>query len=103
LRALLAGRPYRLLLFGSRAQGRSTNRSGYDLAILADAPLPLALMAPLRAALEDLPVLQKVDLVDVRAVSPEFAREVMKSGLVLDAVTDAVTMGAAQSERPDAR
>lgn len=94
VRTLLAGRPYQLLLFGSRAQGRNTNRSDYDLAILADAPLPLALMAQLRASLEDLPILQKVDLVDVRSASPEFAREIMGSGVLLDEVTDAATPNA---------
>lgn len=99
VRALLAGRSYQLLLFGSRTQGRSTNRSDYDLAILADEPLPLTLMAQLRAALEDLPVLQKVDLVDVRSVSPEFAKEVMASGVLLDVVT----LNAVQAEGPDAR
>jgi predicted nucleotidyltransferase len=65
VRKRLKGRRYRLYLFDSRSRGEATPRSDYDLALWADPPLDLATLAHLREALEALPILQRVDLVEL--------------------------------------
>lgn len=62
---VLAGRRYRLYLFGSRACGEASPRSDYDLALWADPPLDLATLARLREELDNLPILQSIDLVEL--------------------------------------
>lgn len=80
----MGGRHYRLLLFGSRTKGRATLRSDYDLALLSEHPIELAILARLREALEQLPILQRIDVVDLSRVSPEFAEQVLREGMLLD-------------------
>ena len=80
----LGGRPYRLYLFGSRAQGAATPRSDYDIGILADEPLPLAMMERIRADLDDLPVLQHIELVDLVTASSDFVRQALVKSELLD-------------------
>lgn len=80
----LGDRRYRLYLFGSHANGRATPRSDYDFAVQAQAPLDLATLAAIRADLEDLPVLQGFDVVDLTAAAPEFARRVLEHSQILD-------------------
>ena len=80
----LAGRRYYLRLFGSRAKGASSSRSDYDLAIDADGPIDFATMDRIRERLEGLPVLQNIDLVDLKTVSSGFAETVIREAVVLD-------------------
>lgn len=82
-RPYLRGRRYRLYLFGSRARGTATPRSDYDLALWADPPLDLPTLGALRAALEELPLPVRVDLVDLR-LSPGLLRAVEEEGVLLD-------------------
>ncbi len=79
---LLQGRRYRLYLFGSRARGEATPRSDYDLALWADPPLDLATLAHLREALEALPILQRVDLVEL-SWAPGLRGVVEREGVLL--------------------
>ena len=60
--------------FGSRARGTARPHSDLDLAVAADAPLPLDRLEALRDAFaaSDLPM--QVDVVDYRAVSAAFRR-----------------------------
>ncbi|TBH21207.1 nucleotidyltransferase family protein [Thermus thermamylovorans] len=78
----LRGRHYRLWLFGSRARGEASPRSDYDLALWADPPLDLATLAALREELEALPVLQKVDLVEL-SWAPSLREVVEREGILL--------------------
>lgn len=78
------GTSYRLLLFGSRCRGTGSVRSDYDLGIDAHEPLPFERMARLRDSLDQLPYLQRFDLVDLNGVSPRFSSEVQRGALVLD-------------------
>lgn len=80
----LANRHYRLYLFGSRAAGTATVRSDYDLAIQTDAPLPLAILAALRADMEELPVMQRIELVDLAACAPDFAQRALATSQLVD-------------------
>ena len=83
VRTRLKGRRYRLYLFGSRARKEGSPRSDYDLALLADPPLDLATLAELREALEGLPILQPLDLVEL-SWAPGLKEVVEREGILLD-------------------
>lgn len=86
-----------VFLFGSRAAGRFSERSDYDLGImffepsgnktsvLNDSnslkPVPLDLLSRMKGDLEDLPILQRIELVDFSRVSGEF-RLIALEGIV---------------------
>lgn len=79
---MLEGRRYRLYLFGSRAKGEASPRSDYDLALWADPPLDLATLARLREELENLPILQALDLVEL-SWAPGLEAVVEQEGVLL--------------------
>lgn len=55
----------RIFLFGSRATQTNKNpRADIDIGIIADQPLQLHDMARLRDAIEEIPTLLKIDIVD---------------------------------------
>lgn len=60
-------------VFGSRAGGIPKAWSDLDLALIGREALPLSLLALLREAFDESALPWKVDLVDYRSVSPEFA------------------------------
>ena len=62
----------KVFLFGSRANGKADARSDIDIGIEASKQIPLNIMAELKAELDDLPVLQKIDLVDFNIVNDDF-------------------------------
>ena len=80
----LAGRHYRLYLFGSRARGTATVRSDYDLGVQTEAPLDLATLAHIRGDLEELPILQRVEFVDFSSATPDFMRRALQNSELLD-------------------
>lgn len=69
----------RIFLFGSRTVGQHTPRSDYDIGVEAEAPVPLEVMARLQGDLDDLPVLQKIEVVDLGRVSETFKQEALAS------------------------
>lgn len=69
---------YRLFLFGSRVEGVGSDRSDYDLGIEAGKKIPLETLSDLREKIEEIPVLQKFDLVDFSRVAKGFSREAKK-------------------------
>ena len=66
----LAG--HRVVLFGSRAQGRARLRSDFDLAVVGDEPLPLKDFFALADELDELPTLYRFDWVDLARDSEGF-------------------------------
>lgn len=66
------GAQVRVVLFGSRAAGRATPRSDYDIGIDAGQALNFGLLERIQAEIDELPVLQKTDLVDLQRASNEF-------------------------------
>ena len=69
-----------LVLFGSRAKGRSGPDSDVDLALLCDQPADLdawyGILAPLAGT-------DRLDLVDLRRADPTLALEVARTGRLL--------------------
>ena len=81
IRASLGPSPaIQIVLFGSRATGKHTPRSDYDIGIDATTPLPLDVLGSIQAEIEALPVLQKSDLVDLCRVSEAFRQEALAVG-----------------------
>lgn len=74
---------HRVVLFGSRASGAARQRSDFDLGIDGDAPLPLEDFYAVEDALDELPTLYKIDLVDFRRASPEFSARAKKHYRIL--------------------
>lgn len=64
-------RGWRVVLFGSRAAGRTGPGADFDLGVLGPAPLPLDTFYRIADALEALPTLYTVDWVDLQRASPE--------------------------------
>ncbi len=64
----------RAFLIGSRAEGRASPTSDWDIGILGRDPLRGADLERIRQALEDLPTLHRFDVVDL-ASAPERFRE----------------------------
>ena len=72
-----------VLWFGSWPQGRAIQGSDIDIAIEADGPIPPALFAQLREAVEDLPTLHSMDLVDLRLADRRLRDEILAHGVPL--------------------
>lgn len=72
-RTLLASEPsVKVFVFGSRATGRSVTRSDIDLGIDLTHPIAPEVLAAIRDAFDDLPILQRVDVVDFSSVDGTF-------------------------------
>jgi predicted nucleotidyltransferase len=70
---VLADEPrVRLLPFGSRATGRSDPRSDIDVGVDLGHPVDTVTLNRLREAFDELPILQKVDVVDLASVDDDF-------------------------------
>lgn len=63
---------YKIFVFGSRVNGKGDERSDIDIGIEGAAPIPLAIMAQIRTAVEGLPTLYDVDVVDFKRVEADF-------------------------------
>lgn len=70
---LLAAEPQvKLFIFGSRATGRAGVRSDIDVGIDLGHPMAPELLVAVREAFDDVPILQKVDVVDFSTVGESF-------------------------------
>lgn len=67
-------------LFGSRVRGTARRFSDIDLALVGSAPLPAAELTRLRDEFAESDLPYRVDVVDWRAISPEFRRTVEEQG-----------------------
>jgi predicted nucleotidyltransferase len=59
-------------VFGSRATGTARRYSDLDLALEAETPLGLAVLADVAGALSESDLPYKVDVIDLRSVDPAF-------------------------------
>lgn len=69
---------YSAVLFGSRATGRARPRSDWDIGVLGPEPVPTQVMGNLREALEALPTLHTIDLVDLTTTPDYFRKMALK-------------------------
>ncbi len=70
---------YRAFIFGSQANRAELIRSDIDVGILADDEIPAVNMIRIGNAIEDLPMLYKIDLVDFTQVSEKFRSIALKN------------------------
>jgi predicted nucleotidyltransferase len=75
-------RPKRILLFGSRARDDAHERSDYDIAI-DDEQLTPALLARIRADIEEIPTLHQIDVLWVNNTTGAFRQRILSEGRVL--------------------
>ena len=68
----LGHRSYRLLLVGSRAKGTNTPTADFDFVVDASPPLEQAEYFNLLGAVEQIPTLRQIDLVDLATASDAF-------------------------------
>jgi len=80
LARLVLGHDAEVIWFGSWPQGKALSRSDIDLAVSTGAPIPLQSMALLQEAVDDLPTLYQVDIIDLNAVGPALRKEILKHG-----------------------
>ncbi len=79
---------HRVFYFGSRVCGTGDERSDIDVGILGPEPLPLHVLARIREAVEELPTLYTIDIVDVGAADDRF------QGVALRCTEDLTLSGA---------
>lgn len=72
---------YEAVLFGSRATGRRSSSSDWDIGVLGPAPLEGAVMERLREALEELPTLHRFDVVDLATVPDAFRAAALETAV----------------------
>lgn len=79
--SMLGGRRVRVLLFGSHARGEAGAHSDIDVGVLADEHLEADLLPRIREALEEAPIPQSVDVVDLSRADPELCRRALEEGI----------------------
>ena len=78
IRTYLGHSPHvKIFLFGSRATRHHTSRSDYDIGIEAAQPIPLEVLGRIQGELDALPILPKIEVVDLCRVSEAFKREAL--------------------------
>lgn len=79
----ILGAEVQVYWFGSWAEGRAVDRSDIDVGVMADDPIPVDRISRLRGALEDLPTLYTVDLVDLATADPALRERAVSRGIRL--------------------
>lgn len=74
------GAQVEVLWFGSWAKGTAMPRSDIDIAVSTGVPIPLERMSLLLDAVEELPTLYHVDIVDLHSVGATLRDEIGKYG-----------------------
>ena len=81
VRRVLGHTPADVYLFGSWARGTQRPTSDIDVAIESAEPLPRALLASLREALEESTIPNRVDVVDLAETDTAFRDRVRREGI----------------------
>lgn len=68
---------YKVILFGSRAKGSAKARSDFDIGIVGKQSLPHKTFFEIEEAIEALPTLYKIDLVDFSTKNDSFKEEAL--------------------------
>lgn len=70
---------YRAFIFGSQANKTELKRSDIDVGILASTPVPFTKLTKINNAIDELPMLYKIDLVDFNSVDENFKAVALKN------------------------
>lgn len=68
---------YEVYLFGSWAKGSATDRSDIDLAVLGPHPVPWRQWVILKQAVDEIPMLRKIDVVDLQRAGAIFRKNIL--------------------------
>jgi predicted nucleotidyltransferase len=63
---------YKVFLFGSRVNGKASERSDYDIGLEVSGKIAPGVLMDIEDELKALRIMQKIDLVNFANVSPEF-------------------------------
>jgi predicted nucleotidyltransferase len=75
----LCGLSYKAFIFGSQANKTILKRSDIDVGIIADDNLTDYKLSKINEAIEKLPMLYKIDLINFRDVDPKFKSVAMEN------------------------
>ena len=75
----LNGISYRAFIFGSQANQEDLKRSDIDVGILADDEISAIKLMKINNAIDELPMLYKIDLVDFKQVTDSFKAVALKN------------------------
>lgn len=76
----ILGEGTEVLWFGSWPQGTARPHSDIDVAISTGAPIPLEQMGRLQDAVDELPTLYEIDILDLNATGPALREEILRHG-----------------------
>jgi predicted nucleotidyltransferase len=76
----LLGKDAEVIWFGSWPQGKARPHSDIDVAISTGVPIPPERMGVLQEAVDELPTLYEIDIVDLNATGPRLREEILKHG-----------------------
>jgi predicted nucleotidyltransferase len=74
------GQDAEVIWFGSWPQGRALPHSDIDVAISAGATITPERMGLLQEAVDELPTLYEIDIIDLNATGPALREEILKYG-----------------------
>ena len=76
---------YRIVLFGSWAQGRAREHSDIDIGILGPVPVDSVAMDAIRAKCDALDTLYTIELIDLSRVEEEARRFIVENSVEMEA------------------
>jgi predicted nucleotidyltransferase len=76
----ILGEDVEVIWFGSWPQGKAQPHSDIDLAVSIGNPIPPERMALLHEAVDDLPTLYQIDIIDLSSAGAAFREEIRKYG-----------------------
>lgn len=80
----LPGAHWQVFLFGSQANATAHATSDIDIGILGLTTVSLEKMAAIREAMDRIPTLRSIDVVDLRSVSQRFQKQALERAKVLN-------------------
>ena len=69
---------YRIFFFGSRVMGNHRPTSDIDVGVTGPEPIPVNILGEIKAEVENLTILYKIDIVDFSQVPEDFKKVVGK-------------------------
>lgn len=76
----ILGDDVEVIWFGSWPQGQARPHSDVDVAVSTGKPIPIERLALLHDAVDELPTLRDIDIMDLSVAGPALREEVLKKG-----------------------